>query len=90
MTYDELCQYEKSLPYLGREASGYEPLVKAVRVAYDKMKAIGDLVSENGCDCECDCTVNYEELGKDCEPCFACRIADVLGHFGEELKEARR
>ena len=42
-------------------------------------REIGELLSENGCDCECDCAGYSEPHGADCEPCLACRVQDALG-----------
>jgi len=42
-----------------------------------RIAAVNRLLSENGCDCECDhaCEDDHEE---DCERCLACRIDAAL------------
>lgn len=41
-----------------------------------KLAEIGKLLSENGCDCECDhCNEGH---GDDCKRCLACRISDEV------------
>lgn len=47
-----------------------------LRAAEAKLKAIGQLLEANGCDCECD--HHFEEHDSDCERCLACRIGGVL------------
>ena len=42
-----------------------------------KLEAIGNLLKENGCDCEC--SHHYEEHDDDCKRCFACRVSMVVG-----------
>ena len=47
-----------------------------------RIAAVNHLLSQNGCDCECDhaCEDDHEE---DCERCLACRIDDALNGKGE-------
>lgn len=42
----------------------------------DKLDAIGGLLSENGCDCDCD--HSQDEHDADCARCLACRITMVI------------
>lgn len=42
-----------------------------------KLEAIGDLLAENGCDC--DCGHHPEEHDDDCKRCLACRVSAVVG-----------
>jgi hypothetical protein len=49
-----------------------------------KVNAVGELLSENGCDCDCECAGYSAPHGPDCEPCLACRI-DKLLLSGKEL-----
>lgn len=41
-----------------------------------KLDAIGKLLSQNGCDCDCDHAP--EDHDDDCELCLACRIGAVV------------
>lgn len=41
-----------------------------------KLDRIGELLSENGCECECG--HHYEDHDDDCERCLACRIGEVV------------
>ena len=41
-----------------------------------KIDAVGDLLSENGCDCFCDC--DRPNCGGGCYRCLACCIGEVL------------
>ena len=45
--------------------------------AQDKLDKIGELLSDNGCDCECN--HNWEDHSEDCKRCLACRIDSVIG-----------
>lgn len=45
--------------------------------ATDKLDKVRELLSEHGCDCECGCDCDWHN--DDCERCFACRLADVVG-----------
>lgn len=42
----------------------------------DAIDRIGSLLSEHGCDCECDHSIEDHDDG--CERCLACRIGNVL------------
>lgn len=46
------------------------------KAADAKLRAIGSLLSDNGCDCDCD--HGYEDHEDDCTLCLACRIGEVL------------
>ena len=54
--------------------------------AVKKLEAIGSLLKENGCDCECG--HHPEEHDDDCELCFACRVGMVVGR-GVETKAVK-
>lgn len=41
--------------------------------------AVGEVISQNGEDCDCDCTAYGSRHGPDCDPCLACRVDDALG-----------
>jgi hypothetical protein len=42
--------------------------------ALSRLKAVGDLLSEIGCQCDCECLTAYEDHEADCEECEFCRI----------------
>lgn len=42
----------------------------------DAFMALGGLLEANGCDC--DCGHHPDEHDDECEPCFACRVSDVV------------
>lgn len=42
--------------------------------------AVGELLAENGCDCECE--HHHEEHDAECERCLACRISAALDEKG--------
>lgn len=44
--------------------------------ADERIRAVCKLLSQNGCDCDCD--HHYEEHDDDCERCLACRIGAAL------------
>ena len=44
-------------------------------VALDKLRRIGRLLEDNGCDCECGCDSDGHD--DQCEICLACRIGEV-------------
>lgn len=46
-----------------------------------KLDAVGDVLSANGCDC--DCGHHYEEHDDDCERCVGCRVEAALDGTGE-------
>lgn len=46
--------------------------------ALARIKAAGDVVSDNGCDCACDHSTLHEDHDEDCEVCVVCRVADAL------------
>lgn len=45
--------------------------------ALARIKAAGDVVSDNGCDCACDHST-LQDHDEDCEVCVVCRVADAL------------
>ena len=42
----------------------------------ERVEAAGEIISANGCDCECDHVA--ESHDEDCERCLACRISSAL------------
>ena len=42
-----------------------------------KLRAIGELLAANGCDCDCD--HHTEEHDEDCDRCLACKIDHAMG-----------
>lgn len=42
-----------------------------------RLRAVRQLLEENGCECPCD--HHPDERGPGCEVCLACRIGEVLG-----------
>lgn len=58
-------------------AGMYLPVVLAwVELYKRKLDAVGEVLSENGCDCECD--HDFESHDDDCERCLACRVQEAL------------
>jgi hypothetical protein len=49
-----------------------------------RIAAVNHLLSQNGCDCECD--HHAEEHDEDCERCLACRISMAI----QDKKEDER
>lgn len=51
-----------------------------------QLRAIGDLVSANGCDCECDCleggTAHDDEHCAEEDRCWACHVGAILDGGG--------
>ena len=54
-------------------------LLAEVERLRDTINAVGEVISQNGEDCDCDCTAYGSPHGPDCEPCLACRVSDALG-----------
>lgn len=54
----------------------FEERSKLWQEAEKKLESIGELLSANGCDCECDHSA--EEHDDDCERCLGCMIGGVL------------
>jgi len=42
----------------------------------NKIEAVGELLAENGCDCDCD--HGYDDHNVECDRCLACRIDAAL------------
>lgn len=47
-----------------------------------RITAVNDLLSANGCDCECDHAIE-DDHEEDCERCLACRIDAALNGKNE-------
>lgn len=45
--------------------------------ADDRLRAVRNLLEENGCDCPCG--HHPDERGPDCEVCLSCRIGEAVG-----------
>jgi hypothetical protein len=56
--------------------AAWKRLADERRGADEKLLAVRELLSANGCDCECGC--DYDGHEDDCERCLACRIADAV------------
>lgn len=56
------------------------------RQADERLRAVGELLEKNGCDCECD--QSREEHEDDCERCLACRIEEVVASPAPEATMA--
>lgn len=41
-----------------------------------RVNAVGRVLSENGCDCDCGCF--WDEHGDGCDRCLACRVEDAI------------
>lgn len=67
---------------LGDELFLYKKILKIALADRDqaraRLAAVGDVIAENGCNCDCDCLVGHEPHEEDCDPCLACRIQVVL------------
>lgn len=50
-----------------------------VKRLHATINAVGEVISQNGEDCDCDCTAYGSPHGPDCDPCLACRVSDALG-----------
>ena len=58
-------------------ASAFEaPPRIAGKTADERLRAVRELLAENGCECPCD--HHPDERGPDCEVCLACRIGEVV------------
>lgn len=44
----------------------------------EMVAAIGDILGDNGCDCDCECGSPPRECTHDVEQCLACKICDVI------------
>ena len=79
--YDALAAVRGERDAFRARAESAERMLKAapgtIRAADVRLRAIGDLLEQNGCDCECD--HHPEEHADDCDRCLACRINDALG-----------
>lgn len=42
-----------------------------------RLRAVCDLLAQNGCDCDCD--HDAESHDDDCERCLACRVSEAVG-----------
>lgn len=49
------------------------------RTAEEKLAAVGAVLSEFGC--QCDCGHDWEGHDDDCEMCVPCRVQEALGEF---------
>ena len=85
-----------ALEILGRRTEAYLDLKRGTREALTTLErdretlhrelsrlreGIGDLLSRNGCDCECD--HDCESHDSDCDRCLACRVQAVLTGGGK-------
>lgn len=73
-----LCRAIYSLP--GLPDAG-RALAARVSLLESKVRAVGELLAENGCDCECD--HHPDEHDAKCERCLACRISAALDEKSE-------
>lgn len=67
-------------PELSAELKGTRKMEAEALLALAK---VADLISENGCDCECG--HHYEEHDDDCERCLACRVEEC---FSRPIRDA--
>lgn len=65
-------------PVHARENSLQDELLKILEDKKRMRSELGDLLSAEGCSCECEHAYNEHE---DCRRCFACRVHDVLLKF---------
>lgn len=63
----------RAYPALSAELKGTRKMEAEALLALAK---VADLLSANGCDCECG--HHYEEHDDDCERCFACRVEECF------------
>ena len=75
---DRYCKYCKRVLGAG-DMEMHTDLSVCVGSLRDLLAAVGDIISQNGCDCECGCSSYGESHAEDCDPCLPCRISDVLG-----------
>jgi hypothetical protein len=71
----------RAYPALAAELKGTRRMEAEALLALAK---VADLLSENGCDCECG--HHYEEHDDDCERCLACRVEDAC--FTRSIRDA--
>lgn len=57
----------------------YTTLITEVERLRAIINDVGEVISQNGEDCDCDCTAYGSPHGPDCDPCLACRVSDALG-----------
>lgn len=50
-----------------------------------RVDAVGRVLSENGCDCDCGCF--WDEHGDDCDRCLACRADDAIARREDVVVE---
>lgn len=70
---------------LQRDISASEKECRALRV---RVAAVGRVLSENGCDCECGCF--WDEHGDDCDRCLACRVEDAIARREDVVVEGEK
>lgn len=57
-------------------AAAWEQLWADRLPAINQRDEVCRLLEENGCDCDCEC--DGDGHSSDCEPCFACRVEQVV------------
>lgn len=65
-----------------KESALRAELTREVQRLRTRVDAVGQVLSENGCDCECGCPAG--EHGDDCDRCLACRVQDAVMEGGAE------
>ena len=68
-----------------RERDALRAEVKRLRA---RVKAVGRVLSENGCDCECECVAG--EHDDDCDRCLACRVEDAIARREDVVVEGEK
>jgi len=53
-----------------------------------RIDAVGRVLSENGCDCDCGCF--WDEHGDDCDRCLACRVEDAIARREDVVVEGKK
>jgi hypothetical protein len=54
----------------------YQLAIRQLEVAMRRLRLVGELLAENGCDCSCGHAAEGHDEG--CERCLACRVEKVL------------
>jgi hypothetical protein len=63
-----------------KESALRAELTREVQRLRARVDAVGQVLAENGCDCECGCHAG--EHDDDCDRCLACRVQDVIMEGG--------
>lgn len=78
-THEDAAKVRDVVSFVHNAPTDLRALLAEVERLQKIIDAVGEVISQNGEDCDCDCTAYGSPHGPNCDPCLACRVDDALG-----------